>query len=68
MIPIDLNNKLSQNCLDCLYRTLEPDPKKRITSIELLNHPFVTNENTLSTNSNSSNKYYIYLKFLRPKA
>ncbi|CAK75963.1 unnamed protein product (macronuclear) [Paramecium tetraurelia] len=56
MIPTDLINKLSQNCQDCLYRALEPDPKKRITSIELLNHPFVTNENTLSTNSNSTNK------------
>jgi len=31
-------------CLDCLFKTLEPDPKKRITSVELLNHPFVTDE------------------------
>ncbi|CAD8142472.1 unnamed protein product [Paramecium pentaurelia] len=51
-IPPEYNNKLSQNCLDCLYRALEPEPKKRITSIELLNHPFVTNENTLNTTTN----------------
>ncbi|CAK75480.1 unnamed protein product (macronuclear) [Paramecium tetraurelia] len=56
MIPTDFNTKLSRNCQDCLQRTLEPDPKKRITSIELQNHPFLTNENTLNTNTNSTYK------------
>ncbi|KAM3134618.1 hypothetical protein pb186bvf_013260 [Paramecium bursaria] len=43
-IPPAFKNKLSHECVDCLQRLLEQDPKLRITSHELINHPFLQNE------------------------
>ena len=39
-----LTSTLSPSALDLLRRLLEPDPKKRMTAYEMLQHPWVTGE------------------------
>ncbi|CAD8135671.1 unnamed protein product [Paramecium pentaurelia] len=34
--------KISQDAQDLLYKTLEPNPKNRISSLEALSHPFIS--------------------------
>ncbi|CAD8044835.1 unnamed protein product [Paramecium primaurelia] len=34
--------KVSKDALDLLYKTLEPNPKNRISSLEALSHPFIS--------------------------
>ncbi|CAD8133301.1 unnamed protein product [Paramecium octaurelia] len=34
--------KVSQDALDLLYKTLEPNPNNRISSLEALSHPFIS--------------------------
>lgn len=34
-LPKDKANKLSKACIDCLYKCLEVDPTRRITSTDL---------------------------------
>jgi MAP/microtubule affinity-regulating kinase len=37
-------NGLSQDCIDCLLATLERDPSKRITAVDLQYHPWIADE------------------------
>ena len=40
----DTSNGFSQNMVDFVFQTLNLDPLKRGTAVELLNHPFLKNE------------------------
>lgn len=44
-IPKDLKKKLSKQCLDAIEKTLTVDPTLRISTVDLMNHPFICEEN-----------------------
>lgn len=45
-MPKHLAKKLSKNCLECLARTLDPDPTTRITAVDLQYHPWLSEDSS----------------------
>ncbi|KAL4448802.1 hypothetical protein ABPG74_012891 [Tetrahymena malaccensis] len=44
-IPKDIKKKLSKECLDVIEKTLQVDPTNRISTVDLMNHPFISETN-----------------------
>ncbi len=44
-IPKDIKKTLSKQCIDVIFKTLQVDPAVRISTTDLLNHPFISEEN-----------------------
>lgn len=55
MKPIE--EDISNECMDLIYRLLEKDPKKRITSQEVLEHPWLSNEDINYNNNRTLNNH-----------
>lgn len=47
-LPKDIAKNLSPELLDVFTRTLEVDPKLRITTVELLNHPWIQEKSMMN--------------------
>lgn len=41
-VKINLKDSASELCINLIKRILEPDPAKRLTVGQILNHPFMT--------------------------
>lgn len=67
MIPRDAQKRISSDCIDAINATLNVDPTQRISTVDLMNHPFISEtditvkfmeqeerEKQLTSDSNSS--------------
>ena len=58
--PLNPIKNISNEANDLLFNILNKDPKKRFNADDILNHPWLNNENFDNINSLNINKYHLF--------